>query len=64
MVSCKKCGAEISKNDKVCPECGVTVEDAQNSALMITIALILLVIFVIWLLSSYFNIIDYLMSGM
>jgi predicted nucleic acid-binding Zn ribbon protein len=62
MVSCKKCGAEVSENDKVCPECG-TVQEAETSALMITIGFIIVVILVIWLFFSYFNILNYLMRG-
>jgi len=60
---CKKCGTEINENDKVCPECG-TVQDAETSALMVTIGFIIVVILVIWLLFSYFNILNYLMGGM
>jgi hypothetical protein len=56
MPQCKKCGAEI--NDKVCAECG-TVQDAQISALMITIGFIIVVMVVVWLILSYFNVLNF-----
>jgi predicted nucleic acid-binding Zn ribbon protein len=54
MAYCKKCGTEIGENDKICPECG-TSQDAQTSALMLTIGFIIIIIAVIWLYLSYSN---------
>jgi len=58
MPYCKKCGTEINENDKICPECG-TLQDAQISALMITIGFIIIIMVVIWLILSYFDVLNF-----
>ncbi len=44
MKTCKKCGEEITADEKVCPSCGTEVPQGFNAKPWIILAIIILVI--------------------